>query len=61
MVNAEFAALESSGGLSHMVGKELFVSSSANYSRAYLQKSGYDVLVQFSMKPGAMITLIKLV
>ncbi len=54
MGNAEFAALESSGGLSHMAGKELFVSSSANYSRAYLQKSGYDVLVQFNMKPDVM-------
>jgi RHS repeat-associated protein len=54
MGNAEFAALKSSGGLSYMAGKELFVSSSANYSRAYLQKSGYDVLVQFNMKPGAM-------
>jgi RHS repeat-associated protein len=54
MGNGEFAALESSGGLSHMAGKELFVSSSANYSRAYLKKSGYDVLVQFKMKPGAM-------
>jgi hypothetical protein len=55
MSNAEFEALESSGGLSHMAGKELFVSSSANYSRSYLQKPGYDVLVQFDMKPGAMI------
>ncbi|WP_293916381.1 MULTISPECIES: RHS repeat domain-containing protein [unclassified Sphingobacterium] len=54
MSNAEYAALESSGGLSHMAGKELFVSSSASYSRAYLQKSGYDVLVKFNMKPGAM-------
>jgi hypothetical protein len=25
-----------------------------NYSRAYLQKAGYDVLVKITMKPGAM-------
>lgn len=54
MSNAEYAALESSGGLTYMPGKELFVSSEAAYSRAYLQKSGYDVLVKFDMKPGAM-------
>jgi hypothetical protein len=54
MSNAEFAALENSGGLSHVPGKELFVSTSAGYSRAYLQKSGYDVLVRFKMQPGAM-------
>jgi len=54
MSNAEYAALQSNNGLTYMAGKELFVSSSANYSRAYLQKSGYDVLVKFSMKPGAM-------
>lgn len=32
----------------------MFVSSSANYSRVYLQKPGYDVLVQLNMKSGAM-------
>lgn len=37
-----------------MTGKELFVSSSASYSRNYLDKAGYDILVQFNMKPGAM-------
>jgi RHS repeat-associated protein len=53
MSNAEYAALEANNGLTYMAGKELFVSSEAAYSRAYLQKSGYDVLVQFTMKPGA--------
>jgi RHS repeat-associated protein len=54
MSSVEYAALQENNGLTHMAGKELFVSSSENYSRAYLQKSGYDVLVQFNMKPGAM-------
>jgi RHS repeat-associated protein len=54
MSSVEYAALQKNNGLTHMAGKELFVSSSENYSRAYLQKSGYDVLVQFNMKPGAM-------
>ena len=53
MSNAEYAALQGNNGLTYMAGRELFVSSNANYSRAYLQKSGYDVLVQFNMKPGA--------
>ena len=56
MSNAEFAALESSGGLSHMAGKELFVSNSLKYSRDMMLRhpDKYDVLVQFNMKPGAM-------
>ena len=53
MSNGEYAALQKSGGLTHMPGKELFVSSSASYSRAYLSKPGYDVLVQFKMRSGA--------
>ncbi len=53
MSNAEYAALQKSGGLTYMPGKELFVSSSASYSRAYLTKPGYDVLVQFNMRSGA--------
>jgi len=54
MSNAEYAALQSNNGLTYLEGTELFVSPRASYSRAYLQKSGYDVLVQFNMKPGAM-------
>lgn len=56
MSNAEYAALESSGGLSHMAGKELFVSSSEKYSRDMMLRhpEKYDVLVRFKMKPGAM-------
>lgn len=56
MSNAEYAALESSGGLSHMAGKELFVSNSAKYARDMMLRhpNKYDILVQFNMKPGAM-------
>ncbi|HAT3994180.1 TPA: hypothetical protein I9Y67_003504 [Elizabethkingia anophelis] len=54
MSSAEFAALQSNNGLTYLTGKELFVSSSLKYSEAYLQKSGYDVLVKFNMKRGAM-------
>lgn len=54
MSNAEYAALDINKGLSYMVGKELFVSTQSAYSRAYLNKMGYDVLVEFTMKRGAM-------
>jgi hypothetical protein len=54
MSTAEYNAFKSANGLTHMPGKELFVSSSSAYSRVYLQKYGYDVLVRFNMKPGAM-------
>jgi RHS repeat-associated protein len=54
MSNAEYTALKNSGGLSSMAGKELFVSTSANYSRSYLGKPGYDVLVKFYVKPGTL-------
>ena len=53
MSNAEHLALLENKGLKYLSGKELFVSSSSSYSRAYLQKSGYDVLVEFRMKFGA--------
>jgi RHS repeat-associated protein len=54
MSNAEYSALEKSGGLNYMAGTELFVSTRAAYSSSYLTKAGYDVLVKFNMKPGAM-------
>jgi hypothetical protein len=54
MSNAEYAAMVRNNGLTYLPGKELFVSPSVNYSRAYLQKAGYDVLVKITMKPGAM-------
>lgn len=56
MSNAEYAALESSGGLNYMAGKELFVSNSLKYSRDMMLRhpDKYEVLVQFNMKPGAM-------
>jgi RHS repeat-associated protein len=53
MSNVEYLALVENKGLTYLPGKELFVSSSASYSRAYLQKSSYDVLVEFRMRFGA--------
>jgi RHS repeat-associated protein len=54
MSAGEYSSLQSTGGLTYMEGKQLFVSTKDSYSRAYMQKSGYDVLVQFNMKPEAM-------
>lgn len=57
MSNAEYAALESSGELSSKAGKELFVSLSENYSKSYLGKEGYDVLVKFQTEIGTLNSL----
>jgi RHS repeat-associated protein len=54
MSTAEYNALVNANGLTYMKGKELFVSSSLSYSKSYLSKPGYDVIVQFTMKPSAM-------
>lgn len=53
MSHAEYAALKANKGLTHLKGKELFVSNSKKYSEDYLGREGYDVLVEFTMKPGA--------
>lgn len=49
----EYNALDKNRGLTYKPGSELFVSSSPTYSAKYLGKEGYDVMVQFNMKPGA--------
>ncbi|MCB0738966.1 MAG: hypothetical protein KDC92_15765 [Bacteroidetes bacterium] len=54
MGRAEYSALKSTNGLNYMTNTELFVSSSKAYSQGYLSKPGYDILVEFTMKPGAM-------
>ena len=54
MSNAEFAAFKNAGGLTYKAGTELFVSTSSAYSKSYLQKVNYDVVIEFTMKPGAM-------
>ncbi|MFV0328207.1 MAG: DUF6443 domain-containing protein [Dysgonomonas sp.] len=53
MSYAEYKSLLMNKGLTYMEGKELFVSTKAAYSSRYLEKSGYDLLVKFDMKPGA--------
>ena len=40
-----------------MTGKELFVSTSENYSKVYLEKDGYDVLVKFQTSRGTLNAL----
>jgi YD repeat-containing protein len=54
MSYAEYAAFKEAGGLTYKAGTELFVSSTEAYARRYLQKEGYDVLVKFNMRRGAM-------
>jgi RHS repeat-associated protein len=60
MSHEEFAALQSNGGLSSMTGKELFVSTKAGYSRSYIGRPGYDVLVKFKTNPGTLNNLSRI-
>ncbi len=57
MSNAEYQALETNGVLSSASGKELFVSNSESYSRSYLGRQGYDVLVKFDTRPNTLNSL----
>ena len=57
MSHAEFDALNKNQGLSSMAGKELFVSTQESYSRKYLGKAGYDVLVKFDTNPNTLNSL----
>ena len=57
MSHTEYEALKNSGELSSIPGKELFVSTSENYSRAYLDKAGYDILVKFEVNSGTLNAL----
>lgn len=52
-----FSALESSGGLSSMAGKELFVSTAESYSSKFLARDGYDVLVRFNTNSNTLQSL----
>jgi hypothetical protein len=54
MSKQEYKSLIENNGLTRMKGKELFVSTRSTYSRTYLLKKEYDVLVKFKMKPGTM-------
>jgi hypothetical protein len=40
-----------------MAGRELFVSTSEQYARSYIGKSGYDVLVKFKTSSGTLNAL----
>lgn len=51
---SEYDALIANRGLSFKPGTELFVSTRESYTRAFLQKSEYDVLVQFNLRSGAL-------
>lgn len=52
---AEKAALDASGGLSSMAGRELFVSTAEAYSAPLVgTKKGYDVMVTFTLKKGTL-------
>jgi RHS repeat-associated protein len=52
MSNSEYEGLLENGGLSS--GGENFVSTVKSYSQGYLNKPGYDVLVQFNANKGTL-------
>ncbi|WP_348737397.1 RHS repeat-associated core domain-containing protein [Tenacibaculum sp. 190524A02b] len=55
MSEAEYQAfLKNGGGLTVKGKKELFVSTEKAYSAKYLDKDGYDVLLELNMKPEAV-------
>jgi RHS repeat-associated protein len=57
MSRAEYDALSTAGGLTIKEGAELFVSTAEAYSRSYLGKEGYEVLVMFHTKAGTLDAL----
>jgi len=60
MSNVEYSALQINGGLSSMAGKELFISTSLEYSRSYLNRVGYDKLVEFKTTSNAINDMSKI-